>query len=204
MTVDELLSAKVRTLRKQRGYTLEVLAQRSGVSRSMISLIERGQTSATAAVLGKLAQALQVPLAALFADERQAQAPQPLARAAAQPRWRDPATGYERRQLSPVGFPAPFEMVEVVFPPGQRVAFDNGLRSQPLHQQLWLLQGELQLSLGTQSWHLQAGDCLAMVLNQTLVFSNPGTESARYLLALAALGASLPALPVVLPGEIDD
>jgi transcriptional regulator with XRE-family HTH domain len=204
MTIDELLSTRVRALRKQRGYTLEVLAQRSGVSRSMISLIERGQTSATAAVLGKLAQALQVPLAALFADERQAQAPQPLARAAVQPRWRDPATGYERRQLSPVGFPAPFEMVEVVFPPGQRVAFDNGLRSQPLHQQLWLLQGELQLSLGTQSWHLQAGDCLAMVLNQTLVFSNLGTESARYLLALAALGASLPALPVVFPGEIDD
>lgn len=204
MTVDELLSAKVRALRKQRGYTLEVLAQRSGVSRSMISLIERGQTSATAAVLGKLAQALQVPLAALFADDRQAQAPQPLARADAQPRWRDPATGYERRQLSPVGFPAPFEMVEVVFPPGQRVAFDNGLRSQPLHQQLWLLQGELQLTLGTHSWHLQAGDCLAMVLDQTLVFSNPGRAPARYLLALAALGGSLPALPVVFPGEMDD
>lgn len=204
MTVDELLSAKVRALRKQRGYTLEVLAQRSGVSRSMISLIERGQTSATAAVLGKLAQALQVPLAALFADDRQAQPPQPLARADAQPRWRDPATGYERRQLSPVGFPAPFEMVEVVFPPGQRVAFDNGLRSQPLHQQLWLLQGELQLTLGMQSWHLQAGDCLAMVLDQTLVFSNPGPEPVRYLLALAALGAPLPALPVVFPGEMDD
>ena len=71
MTIDELLSTRVRALRKQRGYTLEELAQRSGVSRSMISLIERGQTSATAAVLGKLAQALQVPLAALFADERQ-------------------------------------------------------------------------------------------------------------------------------------
>jgi transcriptional regulator with XRE-family HTH domain len=204
MTIDELLSTRVRALRKQRGYTLEELAQRSSVSRSMISLIERGQTSATAAVLGKLAQALQVPLAALFADERQTRAPQPLARADAQPCWRDPATGYERRQLSPVGFPAPFEMLEVVFPPDQRVAFDNGLRSQALHQQLWLLQGELQLTLGTESWHLRAGDCLAMVLDQTLVFSNPGREPARYLLVLAAPGGSLPPLPVVFPGETDD
>lgn len=184
MSIDQLLSVRVHGLRKARGHTLDALAQISGVSRSTISLIERGETSATAAVLGKLAQALQVPLASLFEEERSGEVAQPLVRAASQPRWQDPATGYVRRQLSPVGYPAPLELVEVIFPPGQSVAFDHALRSQPLHQQLWMLEGTMQLALGDQHWELQAGDCLAMELNQTLVFSNTGNTPARYALAL--------------------
>ncbi len=184
MSIDELLSIRVHGLRKARGHTLDALAQISGVSRSTISLIERGQTSATAAVLGKLAKALEVPLASLFEEERSGDVAQPLARAANQPRWQDPATGYVRRQLSPASYPAPLEMVEVRFPPGQSVAFDHALRSQPLHQQLWMLEGTMQLTLGDQHWELHAGDCLAMELNQTLVFSNTGKTPARYALAL--------------------
>ena len=77
----------------------------------MISLIERGETSATAAVLGKLAQALQVPLAFLFEEPAGSAGPQPLARAAQQQCWQDPATGYVRRHLSPSGYAAPLELV---------------------------------------------------------------------------------------------
>ena len=186
-TIDQLIAERVRELRKQHGHSLEALAQLSGVSRSMISLIERGETSATAAVLGKLAQALQVPLAFLFEEPASSAEPQPLARAAQQQCWQDPATGYVRRHLSPSGYAAPLELVEVVFPPGQSVAFDNALRSEPLHQQLWLLEGCMQISLGEQHWQLEQGDCLAMALNQTIVFANTSRKPARYLLALTAL-----------------
>ena len=186
-TIDQLIAERVRELRKQHGHSLETLAQLSGVSRSMISLIERSETSATAAVLGKLAQALQVPLAFLFEEPASSAGPQPLARAAQQQCWQDPATGYVRRHLSPSGYAAPLELVEVVFPPGQSVAFDNALRSEPLHQQLWLLEGRMQISLGEQHWQLEQGDCLAMALNQTIVFANTSRKPARYLLALTAL-----------------
>lgn len=186
-TIDQLIAERVRELRKQHGHSLETLAQLSGVSRSMISLIERSETSATAAVLGKLAQALQVPLAFLFEEPASSAEPQPLARAAQQQCWQDPATGYVRRHLSPSGYAAPLELVEVVFPPGQSVAFDNALRHEPLHQQLWLLEGRMQISLGEQHWQLEPGDCLAMALNQTIVFANTSRKPARYLLALTAL-----------------
>ena len=187
-TIDQLIAERVRELRKQHGHSLEALAQLSGVSRSMISLIERGETSATAAVLGKLAQALQVPLAFLFEEPAGSAGPQPLARAAQQQCWQDPATGYVRRHLSPSGYAAPLELVEVLFPHGQSVAFDNALRSSdPLHQQLWLLEGRMQISLGEQQWQLEPGDCLAMALNQTIVFANTSRKPARYLLALTAL-----------------
>lgn len=203
MDIDTLLAARVRDLRKAQGATLDQLAQRSGVSRSMISLIERGASSPTAAVLSKLAAALDVPLATLF-DTAPADAerpPSPLARPADQSLWTDPASGYQRRHLTPAGLGAPLELVEVVFPAGQSVTFDNATRapaptSAPSHsaphQQLWLLEGYMTLTVGQQTWQLAAGDCLAMAVNQPIVFANPGSRPARYVLALTVSAPSAP------------
>ena len=60
------IAERVRELRATRGLSLDALASKSGVSRSMISLIERGESSPTAVVLEKLAAGLGVMLASLF------------------------------------------------------------------------------------------------------------------------------------------
>lgn len=186
MTIDALLAQRVRDLRKRRGFALDRLAELSGVSRSMISLIEREETSPTAAVLDKLAGALGVTLAALFATESQGMDDQPLARRAQQQVWTDPASGYVRRHLSPSGYPSPLELAEVSFPPGQSVTFDNVIRSVVTHQQLWMLEGAMEITLGEQTWRLETGDCLAMVLGPRIVFHNPTPKPARYALALTS------------------
>ena len=199
MDIDTLLAARVRDLRKARGATLDQLAQRSGVSRSMISLIERGASSPTAAVLSKLAAALEVPLAALFDAAPASATPSPLARHADQSRWTDPASGYQRRHLTPTGLGAPLELVEVTFPARQSVTFDNATRLPAHlapHQQLWLLEGRMTLTVGSQTWQLAAGDCLAMAVNQPIVFTNPGDRPARYVLALTVAAPSVSALSV--------
>ena len=56
--INQRIAERVRELRAARGLSLEALAAQSGVSRSMISLIERGESSPTAVVLDKLAVAL--------------------------------------------------------------------------------------------------------------------------------------------------
>ncbi|WP_374398704.1 helix-turn-helix domain-containing protein [Niveibacterium sp.] len=185
MDFDAALSARIRALRKARAFTLDQLADLSGVSRSMISLIERQETSPTAAVLNKLADALGVSLPTLLAPESPAPAPQPVARVADQAVWTDPGSGYVRRQLSPASWRSPIELVELRFPAGQRVSFDNPTRSIAIHQQLWLLEGEMAITAGDQHWQLEAGDCLAMTLGDRVVFHNPGQHEARYLLALS-------------------
>lgn len=199
MDIDTLLAARVRDLRKAQGATLDQLALRSGVSRSMISLIERGVSSPTAAVLSKLAAALEVPLATLFdiAPADAERPPSPLARPADQSLWTDPASGYQRRHLTPAGLGAPLELVEVIFPASQSVTFDNAARTpasahQVPHQQLWLLEGRMTLTVGQQTWALAAGDCLAMAVNQPIVFANPGDRPARYVLALTVTAPSAP------------
>lgn len=182
---DARLAARLRGLRAERGLTLDGLAGRAGVSRAMISLIERGESSPTATVLHRLATGLGTTLASLFAEEERAEA-SPLARRADQTVWRDPETGYLRRNLSPPGFPSPVELVEVVLPPEARVAYDGVPRSIGISQQIWVLEGEVELAVGTDTHRLDVGDCLAMRVEGPTAFRNPADEPARYVLALTA------------------
>ena len=187
MDVDALIANRVRDLRKARGYTLDELATSSGVSRSMISLIERQETSPTAVVLNRLADALGVTLASLFSDEPGRAAEQPLARLSEQAIWKDPESGYTRRNVSPSGYASPIELVEVSFPPGKSVAFENAMRNVAAHQQVWMFEGEMEVTVGDRTWQLRAGDCLAMALEGQIVFRNPSRKPARYAVALATL-----------------
>lgn len=186
MNVDNLIAQRIRELRKRRGYALEKLAERSGVSRSMISLIEREETSPTAAVLNKLADALGVSLPSLFSDASPGDPDRPLARLAEQPVWKDPASGYVRRHVSPPGHASPIELIEVMFPPGESVTFDNPARKVVTHQQVWMLEGEMEITLEQITWRLETGDCLAMELGPRIVFHNPTRKPARYALALTS------------------
>lgn len=184
MTIEDSIAKRVRNLRKDRGLALDALADLSGVSRSMISLIERGETSPTASVLNKLADALGVSLAALFSEQVGPAPASPLSRLADQAVWTDPASGYVRRHVSPVGFATPVELVEVLFPAGESVTFENLVRNVVTHQQIWVLEGEMDVTVDDQTWRLRTGDCLAMILGQRIVFHNPTRKQARYAVVL--------------------
>jgi transcriptional regulator with XRE-family HTH domain len=187
--LEHRVAARLRQLRADQRLTLDELAKQSGVSRSMISLIERAESSPTASVLDKLAASLGVTLAALFAEQERPDAI-PLARRADQPEWRDPATAYLRRNLSPSAFPSPIELVEVILPPGARVAYDTASRLSIVDQQVWLLAGDIEVTVGDRIHHLAAGDCLAMRVDRPISFHNWATEAARYLVALTTNAGS--------------
>jgi transcriptional regulator with XRE-family HTH domain len=182
------IARRVRELRAAQGLSLDLLARRSGVSRSMISLIERGESSPTAVVLERLAAGLGVLLSSLFDPSPDAlQAPRgPVARRGDQPQWRDPASGYVRRSVSPSGMPQPMRIVEVHFPPGGRVAFDTGARDVAVHQQVWMLEGAIDITHGKERHRLRKGDCLAMQLDRPTVFHNPTRRPARYAVIIAS------------------
>src|SRR2546428_12647152 len=126
--LNQRIAERVRELRAAHGFSLDALAGRSGVSRSMISLIERGESSPTAVVLEKLAAGLGVMLASLFdAPAAAPRAPRgPVARRDDQPQWQDPAPGYLRRNVSPPGGPQPMPIAKGQVPPGNPGPFANG------------------------------------------------------------------------------
>lgn len=177
------IARRVRDLRAARGMSLEALATACGVSRSMISLVERGESSPTAVVLEKLATGLGMPLAALFDDP--AAPAEPVLRRADQPVWQDPGSGYRRRNVSPAGVGSPIQIVEVEFPAGARVAYETAARAPVVHQQIWVLDGRIDIHWGGSVHRLDAGDCLAMHLDQPIVFHNPTRRRAHYVVVLA-------------------
>lgn len=189
MDIHHRIAHRLRELRDAQGLSLDALAERSQVSRSAISLIERGQSSPTAAVLDRLSSALGVTLASLFEEgAAPAAEPSPVARAADQPEWTDPGSGYVRRNLSPAAR-SPIQLVEVHFPPGQRVAYDTGVRDAEIYQQVWIVEGTMEMTVGETHWRLAAGDCLAMQLDRPIVFHNPTQRPARYLVALTTVAS---------------
>jgi transcriptional regulator with XRE-family HTH domain len=180
---DRRIADRLKALRAGLDLTLDELAKRSGVSRSMISLIERAESSPTASVLDRLSAALGVTLASMFAEDARADA-QPVVRRNLQMAWSDPETGYVRRNLSPPGFVSPIELVEVVLPPGARVAYDSGFRDPPVDQQVWVIEGSIDVRVGDAMHQLEVGDCLAMRVDRPIGFHNSGRKAARHLVAL--------------------
>ena len=178
------IARRVRALRTDLGLSLDGLAAKSSVSRSMISLVERGESSPTAVVLEKIAAGLGVSLATLFDD---ASAPaNPISRSDERTAWRDPQSGYLRRNVSPPNFPSPIHIVEVVLPAGARVAYETGARDTSIHQQIWVREGGLEVTVGRVTYRLAEDDCLAMQLNEPTAFRNRTRKPARYIVVIAS------------------
>lgn len=181
--IDARIANRVRALRTERQMTLEGLAATSGVSRSMISLIERGESSATAVVLEKIASGLNVSLATLFEDS--SRPANPLSRHADRASWRDPQSGYVRRNISPANFPSQIQIVEVDLPAGASVAYETGAREVSIHQQIWVQEGRVEVMVGNETYRLSENDCLAMQLNEPTLFRNRSRKVARYIVVLS-------------------
>jgi transcriptional regulator with XRE-family HTH domain len=184
--VNERIAANVRGLRSERGLSLDALARACGVSRSALSLIERAESSPTAVVLDRIAAGLGVPLGTLFETASGTPDAPPVARRVDQPVWRDPSSGYLRRSVSPGSAASPIRIVEVTFPAGARVAFETGDPGGGVWQQLWLLQGTIDFSIGDDTYRLRAGDCLAARLDRPTMFHNPTAKDARYAVVMVA------------------
>jgi transcriptional regulator with XRE-family HTH domain len=181
--INSRIADRVRGLRAERGLSLEALASRCAVSRSMLSLIERGESSATAVVLEKIATGLGITLASLFDDA--SAPPDPVSRAAQRISWKDPQSGYLRRNISPA-FPSPIRIVEVEFPAGARVAYETGARDSAVAQQIWVRDGAIEVTVGKVTHKLAEDDCLAMQLDAPVTFRNRTRRVARYIVVLAS------------------
>jgi transcriptional regulator with XRE-family HTH domain len=178
--ISSTIGKRIHAERAIRNWSLIELADRSGVSKAMLSTIERGKTSPTAALLVRIAAAFGMTLSTLIARaERQGGA---VSREGDQPVWRDPATGYVRRHLSPES-DMPLELVRVRLPAGARVALPAASYAF-IRQQIWLVAGQLEFTEGDIVHALGPGDCLALGAPADCVFHAPGPEDADYLVAL--------------------
>jgi transcriptional regulator with XRE-family HTH domain len=182
---------RLRAERRARSWPIERLAAASGVSRAMISKIERGESSPTAVVLGKLSAALELGVSELLAPGAAGAGtglvgdPAPgggvVRRAGDTPEWHDPDTGYLRRQVSTPRFPA--AVTEVTLPPGARVPYPAGAYAF-IAQLVWVLSGQLTLTDGPAVHALAAGDTFELGEPRPREFRNDGAGDCRYVVVV--------------------
>lgn len=191
---------RLRAARRARGWPIDRLASASGVSRAMISKIERGESSPTAVVLGKLSAALELSIAELLASAPaagsgadavasppgQALAGGLVRRAADAPEWRDPETGYLRRQLSTPQFPV--AVTEVMLPAGARVPYPAGAYAF-IAQLVWVQSGQLTLADGPAVHVLSPGDTFELGEPRPREFRNESAADCRYLVVVTRTAA---------------
>lgn len=177
--LDICLGARLRAEREARGWSLTDLSERSGVSRGMISKVERGESSPTASLLGRLSGALNLTVSTLLARAESMRGGR-LMRAADQPRWQDPATGYVRRQIAPaIGSDLPLDLVHVELPPGASISYPASAYTF-IRQLVWVLNGWLTFIEGEVTHELAAGDCLELGPPSDCTFRNVSGARCTY------------------------
>ena len=185
-TTDEVtarIAGQLRREREARHWTLADLAARSSVSKAMISKIERQEASPSAVVLVRLAGAFDLTLAGLLLRAEGDRSRDRVSRAAEHPIWRDPDTGYVRRQVM-IAPDHPIEIVEVDLPAGRHVVLPASSYAR-IRQAVWVRTGELVVSEGGERHVLGPGDCLGFGPPSEVTLANETDAPCTYVVILA-------------------
>jgi transcriptional regulator with XRE-family HTH domain len=178
-SIDWLLAQRLRTLRTERGWSLDELARRSTVSRATLSRLENAEVSPTTSVLGKLCAAYGLPMSRLIRMVEENFVP--LIPRNEQPIWMDQAIGFQRRSVSPPAQTLAGEVLECELEPGTHIAYDRSSRP-GLEHHLLMLEGRLEIHIEGKTYKLQPGDCLRYQISGLSSFTTPADSAARYLL----------------------
>lgn len=183
------LGERLQRLRTERRWSLTELAEESGVSRAMINRVERGVSSPTATILGRLSGAFGLTVSQLLDEALEHEVPRTsdpdeargVQRAASADSWTDPETGYRRRPLSSADFPA--DVTEVRLPGGREVAYPASAYAFLRHC-IWVVDGTLELQVGENTTRLGAGDRIELGEPADVVYRNPADEPCRYVVVV--------------------
>jgi transcriptional regulator with XRE-family HTH domain len=169
-------------LRSQRGLSLDELSRQAGVSKSMLSQIERGQANPTVAVVWRLAGALGVAIADLLGGDRPARPLLTQVPAHATPRLASPDGKCELRILGPIELAGRFEWYALAVQPG------GSLDSQPhepgSQEHLTLQAGTLEVQAGAERTRLRPGETVRYAVDVPHCIHNPGKTIAQAVLVV--------------------
>ena len=166
---------KVRALRKQKGLTLTELAEKTQRSISLLSQIETGNINPSFSSMQTIAEALEISLGEMIVDEANAEEEdfnllKPSSRKVLV------TQGGVQHQLLTRGIPLPFEFIIVEVPPGASTG--DFLYVHDGEECGFLLEGELDVEISGQNYHLKPGDSITMKSNVPHRLSNPGKKKA--------------------------
>jgi transcriptional regulator with XRE-family HTH domain len=179
------LGERVRALRRERGLTLEMLAEQSGVSRAMISKLERGEKNPTLVVAAKVAEGLGMNLSELVGvEEKRKVVVVPRGKGMT---MRDPETGFERQLLSPSLGGRGVEFMRNVVPEGS-TSGELPPHRRGVEEYVVVERGRLRAVLGGVEYVLEEGDAAYFEADVAHRFDNAGAGECSYYLVIDSKG----------------
>jgi len=176
------VGSRVKRLRTQAGLTLEEFATQSGVSRAMLSKVERGEKSPTLAIIVRIAKGLNVSMSTLMGAE-----PDPalvaVIRRANRLAFKDPETGFERHNLSPTHLDNDLEFLLHRIPPGESSG-ELPPYKVPTEKYLVVHEGQLTVRTGEANYVLGTGDSFYFDVRESYRFINAGKVPCAYYLVI--------------------
>ncbi|SEE41597.1 transcriptional regulator, XRE family with cupin sensor [Paraburkholderia caballeronis] len=184
----DALGSRLRHARMVQQLTLKALAEQAGCSESLLSKVEGGHATPSLATLHRIALALDTNIATLVSGPGADVTP--VQRASERPSVRFPAV---QARAAKGGRPAPAIMLERLIVPGPGQLLQGDIHVlEPLarsDEQIshigeelgYVLEGELELTLGDQCYRLQAGDSFYFPSTEPHSYRNPGECTTRVL-----------------------
>ena len=176
------VGSRVKRLRTQAGLTLEEFAAQSGVSRAMLSKVERGEKSPTLAIIVRIAKGLNVSMSTLMGAEPDA-AQVSVIRRASRLAFKDPESGFERHNLSPTHLDNDLEFLLHRIPPGESSG-ELPPYKVPTEKYLVVHEGQLTVQTGEANYVLEAGDSFYFDVRDPYRFVNAGKTPCSYYLVI--------------------
>ena len=177
-TADEILGGRIRAARQQRGLSVAELATSAGVSKSLVSQIERGIAAPSIDTVRRLASALQVPVFSLFLEEPDNGM---IVRRQHRRVVRYPGTRATREVLSP-SLNGRMVLLWVTFPAGE----DGREPVRHVGEEcVVVVRGILEVEIGDQRVMLETGDSMTFDPDAPHAFRNPGGQTTEVLVAIS-------------------
>lgn len=175
--IPEAVGRRVRDARTERGWTLDTLADRSGVSRRMVVNVESGTSNASIATLLRLATALHVSLADLVTGAAQDQSALVTTAAEREPLWRGDGGG-SAVLVASADTPDMLELWDWTLQPGE--VYSSDPHRPGTRELLHVLSGHVMLTVGDETTHLRTGDAASVIADVSHAYANEGRRPARF------------------------
>ena len=168
---------KLKKQRTKLGLTMQALADRSQISKSMICKMESGDVQPTIDVAARVARSLEITLSEMLHSPQKAQAT--LVPKDKQSVWED-KHHIKRRTISPVFEGLQIDWLEIEIPPKGNITKEQNTEGKKGEKYILVIQGNLEITIEQQSYRLNEGDSFYFATRTRCIVENPGDIPAKF------------------------
>lgn len=169
--LDKNIAVNLKRIRKSKNMSLDMMAEKTGVSKSMLGQIERGESNPTVATIAKIVEGIRVPFEELIYPKTDSVV---IIDNEKLPVYKEEEGSYQVRSIFPYDRHRNFEVYETKIEPGERC--ESFLTEGSVCEYIMVLQGKLTLETKDEIYEVDANHAIKIEAGRSHYYGNKGTE----------------------------